>query len=505
MARARIVHRCTDCGATNPKWAGRCPACDAWNTLVEELDSPEPAPTVPGRPASAPTLLADVDVHVGRPAPTAIGELDRVLGGGLVAGSVTLLGGEPGVGKSTLLTQLVLAWPGPSLYVSAEESAQQVRLRAGRLGPLDERNLWVLAETSLPHILGAIDQVRPTLVVIDSIQTIADPELGSAPGSVVQVRGCAQRLVAEAKARDLPIVLVGHVTKEGGLAGPRALEHVVDTVLSFEGDRHHALRLLRAVKHRFGSTSELGVFSLGAAGLDGVPDASRLFLTDRRAGVPGSAVTPTLDGHRPLLVEVQALTNPVQTAVPPRRSAQGIDAGRLALLLAVLERRAAMSMAQHEVFASAVGGVRLTEPGADLAVCLAVASARLDRALPDDVVMFGEVGLAGELRQAAQAQRRLAEAARMGFAAAVVPTNTPDVEGIALLRAGSIAHALQLVGMSRASHPASGARTGSPPSPAEPARPVTRPPSGAAEAPASYPPNVAVLRPFAPAHHGQVP
>ena len=492
MARVRLVHRCTECAATHAKWAGRCPTCDAWNTLVEDVESPEPVVAL--GPSAAPARLADVDVHVGRPTATGVGELDRVLGGGLVAGSVTLLGGEPGVGKSTLLTQLLLGWRGPSLYVSAEESVQQVRLRAGRLGPMGHRDLWVLAETSLPHILTAVDQLHPTLMVVDSIQTIADPELGSAPGSVVQVRGCAQRLVAEAKARDLPIVLVGHVTKEGGLAGPRALEHIVDTVLSFDGDRHHALRLLRAVKHRFGSTSELGVFSLGAAGLEGVPDASRLFLTDRRSGVPGSAVTPTLDGHRPLLVEVQALTNPVQSAVPPRRSAQGLDGGRLALLLAVLERRAAMSMAQHEVFASAVGGVRLTEPGADLAVCLAVASARLDRPLPDDVVLFGEVGLAGELRQASQAQRRLAEAARMGFATAVVPTNTPAVEGIALLRAGTIGHALELVGLSRASHPANGSRT-------PPATPV--PPAPAPALADSS--NVTRLRPLAPAHQGPPP
>jgi len=444
MSKARLVHRCSECGEAQPKWSGRCPACSAWNTLAEEADLPAAVAAAPG---ATPTRLSDVDVLVGRPTPTGIGELDRVLGGGLVAGSVTLLGGEPGVGKSTLLTQLAIGWAGRTLYVSAEESAQQVRLRAGRLGLAEDGDVWVLAETSLPHILAAIDQIRPTLVVIDSIQAIADPELGSAPGSVVQVRGCAHRLVAEAKGRALPVLLVGHVTKDGGLAGPRALEHVVDTVLGFEGDRHHALRLLRADKHRFGSTSELGVFSLGANGLEGVPDASRLFLTDRRPGVPGSAVTPTLDGHRPLLVEVQALTNPVQSAVPPRRSAQGLDAGRLALLLAVLERRAAMSMAQHEVFASAVGGVRLTEPGADVAVCLAVASARLDRPLPTDVVMFGEVGLAGELRQAAQAGRRLAEAARMGFAAAIVPTNTPAVDGIALLRARTIGHALELVGL----------------------------------------------------------
>ena len=276
-------------------------------------------------------------------------------------------------------------------------------------------SLWLLAETSLPHIVAAIDTVQPQLVIIDSIQSVADPDLGSAPGSVVQVRGCTHRLVAEAKSRGIPVMFVGHVTKDGGLAGPRVLEHVVDTVLSFEGDRHHALRMLRAVKHRFGSTNELGVFEMVERGLVGVPDASSLFLTDRRTGVAGSAVTPTLEGHRPLLVEVQALTNKVTSGVPPRRSAQGLDAGRLALLLAVLERRARMPVGQHEVFASAVGGVRLTEPGSDLPVCLAIVSALVDHPLPPDLISFGEIGLAGELRQVAHASRRLAEAARLGF------------------------------------------------------------------------------------------
>ncbi|MCU1502967.1 MAG: repair protein RadA [Ilumatobacteraceae bacterium] len=451
MAKARVVYRCNDCGTTHPKWGGRCPACNAWNTLIEDVEGPDPATVLAlaHGPSAMPTLLGDVDALVGRPQPTGIAEIDRVLGGGLVPGSVTLLGGEPGIGKSTLLTQLLARWPGRTLYVSAEESAQQVRLRAERLGAAANPALWLLPETSLPHIVAAIDQVQPTLVVVDSIQAIADPELGSAPGSIVQVRGCAHRLVAEAKQRGVPMILVGHVTKDGGLAGPRVLEHVVDTVLSFEGDRHHALRLLRAVKHRFGSTNELGVFEMVEEGLVGVPDASRLFLTDRRAGVAGSAVTPTLDGHRPLLVEVQALTNVVTSGAPPRRSAQGLDPGRLALLLAVLERRAQVPMAQQEVFASAVGGVRLTEPGADLAVCLAVASAQADIPLPPDVVLFGEVGLAGELRQASHAPRRLAEAARMGFAHALVPANTPEVAGIRLIRAATIVEALTAVGLRR--------------------------------------------------------
>jgi DNA repair protein RadA/Sms len=414
--------------------------------LVEEAESREA--TLPHASAAAtPMRIGSVDASFTQPHPTGIDEFDRVLGGGLVPGSVTLLGGEPGIGKSTLLLQLLARWPQRTLYVSAEESAQQVRLRAERLSAV-QPNLWLVPETGLPNILNAIETVQPELVVIDSIQAIADPALPSAPGSVVQVRGCAHRLVVEAKRRGLPIVMVGHVTKEGGLAGPRVLEHVVDTVLSFEGDRHHALRLLRAAKHRFGPTNELGVFEMTGDGLIGVPDASTLFLTDRRAGIAGSAITPTLEGQRPLLVEVQALTNTTSGGLPPRRSAQGLDAGRLALLLAVLDRRADLSLATHEVFASAVGGVRLTEPGADLALCLALVSALADQPLPGDVVVFGEVGLGGELRQVAHAPRRLAEAARMGFTRAIVPTNSANgVDGIALTRVATINEALQAVGL----------------------------------------------------------
>lgn len=457
MAKVKTVFRCIECGGTSPKWAGRCAACEAWNSLVEDLEEPATGRgdgVIPHALSAVATPIGEVDAHVARPCSTGIPEFDRVLGGGLVPGSVTLLGGEPGIGKSTVLLQLLARWPSRTLYVSAEESAQQVRLRAERLQAV-RPDLWLLPETSLPRIVAAIDEVRPELVVIDSIQTIADPDIASAPGSVVQVRACAHRLVGEAKQRGVPVVLVGHVTKEGSLAGPRVLEHVVDTVLAFEGDRHHALRLLRAVKHRFGPTSELGVFEMTGDGLQGVPDASRLFLTDRRTGVPGSAVVPTLEGHRPLLVEVQGLTNPVPPGVPPRRSAQGLDGGRLALLLAVLERRARLPMGGFEVFASAVGGVRLTEPGADLAVCLAVVSAVLDVPLPPDMVVFGEVGLAGELRQVAQAPRRLAEAARMGFRRAVVPANSPDdTAGMSLLRVATLDQALAVAGL----HPAHAGR-----------------------------------------------
>jgi DNA repair protein RadA/Sms len=449
MSKLRLVYRCTECATAYPKWAGRCSSCEAWNSMVEDVEGPDPdiASLLSATSAATAVPITEVDTLIGGPQATGIEELDRVLGGGLVPGAVTLLGGEPGIGKSTLLLQLAAAWPTRTLYVSGEESAQQVRLRAERLGALGP-SLWLLAETSLPHVIAALDTVQPQLVIIDSIQSIADPDLGSAPGSVVQVRGCTHRLVAEAKQRGIPMVLVGHVTKDGGLAGPRVLEHIVDTVLSFEGDRHHALRLLRAVKHRFGSTNELGVFEMVERGLAGVPDASSLFLTDRRTGVAGSAVTPTLEGHRPLLVEVQALTNKITPGAPPRRSAQGIDPGRLALLLAVLERRARLPMGQHEVFASAVGGVRLTEPGSDLPMCLAIVSALADHPLPSDVVSFGEIGLAGELRQVAHASRRLAEAARLGFTRAIVPANSANgVDGISLIRVSTIAEALMAVGM----------------------------------------------------------
>ena len=449
MAKLRLVYRCTECAGSHPKWSGRCITCGAWNSLVEDVEGPE-EPLVSlaaGMSLVAPgeaKPITEVDGSIGQPQPTTIPELDRVLGGGIVPGSVTLLGGEPGIGKSTLLMQLLAAWPARTLYVTAEESAQQVRLRAERLGALNE-NVWLLPEMNLHNIFKAIASVQPNLIVIDSIQTIADPELSSPPGSVVQVRGCAHRLVQEAKRSNIPVVLVGHVTKEGGLAGPRVLEHVVDTVLSFEGERHNALRLLRASKHRFGPTSELGLFEMTDAGMVGVPDASQLFLADRRTGVPGSVVVPTIEGQRPLLVELQALTNSVSGGAPPRRSAQGVDSGRLALLLAVLERRARISLAGHEVYASVVGGVKLAEPGADLGLCLALVSAVVNKPLPADLVVIGEVGLAGEVRQVAQVGRRLAEAARLGFTRAIVPASaSAKVDGIRVEGAATLTEALSL-------------------------------------------------------------
>ncbi len=450
MARPRTIFRCTACDQSAPQWVGRCPACRAWSTLEEEREpgrsvaALELGTPVPARP------ITEGDAGDGVVVPTGLDELDRVLGGGLVPGSVSLLGGEPGMGKSTLLLQVAGAAAAAGrrvLYVTAEEGRAQVRQRAERLAALHE-GLWLAAETFIPHILGHVAEIEPDLLIVDSIQAVSDPEVGSAAGTVTQVRAAAQQLVAEAKRRDLATVLVGHVTKDGALAGPRVLEHVVDTVLAFEGDRHHALRLLRAVKHRYGATSDLGLFEMADDGLRSVPDPSRLFLADRRAGVPGSVVVPTLEGHRPLLVELQALVVRSPLA-QPRRSAQGVDGGRLSLLLAVLDQRAGFSLAGHDVYALAVGGVRVIEPGADLALALAVASAAGDTPLDQDLAACGEIGLGGEVRQAAQSGRRLAEAARLGFRRVVVARSAPEPPpGLEAIRVDTLAQAVAAVGLS---------------------------------------------------------
>jgi DNA repair protein RadA/Sms len=408
------------------------------------------------RPESAAPLTSLTGESVD-PWPTGLAEVDRVLDGGLTPGSVTLLTGEPGIGKSTLLLQVASAMARRGLavlYVSAEESRAQVRRRAERLGALCDR-LWLAGDPTLDAIVGQLDDVGPQVLIVDSVQTVFDPDIDSVPGSVVQVRECSHRLVAEARSRDLAAVVVGHVTKDGAIAGPRLLEHVVDTVLSFEGDRHHALRLLRAIKHRFGSTLELGVFEMTDRGLGGVADAGRLLLADRQPGVSGSAVVPTVDGRRTLLVELQALVAPTP-AFQPRRSSQGVDAGRLAVILAVLERRAGLALSRSEVFALAVGGVRVVEPGADLALALAVASSHHGSPLPDGLVACAEIGLGGELRHVAQLQPRLAEAARLGFRVALVarsaPARHPDLE---LVRAASVSEAISRAGLAPIGSPTS--------------------------------------------------
>ncbi len=456
-----MVHRCTACGGATARWAGRCPACGEWNSLVEE-QAVEPVTSGrradgdrgqwPRDPHAADGIeralpLDAVDPSRSGPVPTGLAELDRVLGGGLVPGSVTLLGGEPGVGKSTLLLQVLAAMAGtgaPVLLVSAEESAPQVRRRAERLGPLPP-GLMLLATTDLSALPTALDDTAPALVVVDSIQAVSDPSAPGTPGSLGQVRACTDLVVHLAKAYRIPFVLVGHVTKEGALAGPRTLEHLVDTVLGVEGDRHHALRTVRATKHRFGPTGELGLFEMNDTGLAAVTDPYQLLLGDRRPGAPGSAILPAMQGQRALLVEVQALTSRTAPETPSRRSAQGVDGRRLALLLAVLEQRAGVPMVRTDVFASAVGGIRVLEPAADLALALALASAVTDRALPPDLVVFGEVGLGGEIRQVPHAPRRLAEASRVGFRHALVPESCPDgPRGMEVLHVRSLAQAVAL-------------------------------------------------------------
>lgn len=446
-ARRRTRFACMECGSVAPKWVGRCDGCGQWNTIVEE---PEPAVAPPAlvRPVTPAAPITDVSALDALPVPTGLGELDRVLGGGVVPGSVTLLGGEPGVGKSTLLLQVLAgtaAADRPVLYVTAEESAQQVRRRAERLGAL-RPDIFLAAETDLEAIVAHVDAVRPALVVVDSVQTIADPALGSAPGSVGQVRQCAHRLVGLAKERGVAVLLVGHVTKDGTLAGPRVLEHVVDTVLSFEGDRHHTLRLLRAVKHRYGSTQEVGLLAMGGAGLEAVADPSEMFLADRRPGVAGSVVVPVLDGHRPIVVEVQALL--AQSGGMPRRSVTGVDQGRVGLLLAVIDRRMGLPVMGLDTFAMAVGGAKVTEPGVDLALGLAIISSVTGQAVPADVVACGEVGLGGELRSVGGIERRLAEAARLGFRRAVVPRSTPALDvGLEVLRVPTLDAAVAVLGL----------------------------------------------------------
>jgi DNA repair protein RadA/Sms len=456
MAKVRTLHRCTECGGTSPQWVGRCPTCGEWGTLAEEVD--EAAATAaapawagwgaatPAGPARPSTEGPDAEVA---PVATGVEELDRVLSGGLVPGSVTLLGGAPGTGKSTLVLQASagLARAGATvLYACAEESPAQVRDRARRLGALHDR-LWLVGESLVPRILASVDEVKPDVLVVDSAQSVADPELASTPGSVAQVREVAQRLVREAKTRSLATVLIGHVTKEGALAGPRVLEHVVDTVLELDGDRHHALRLLRAVKHRFGSTSELGLFQLGEVGLEGVPDPSGLFLADRLPGVAGSTVVPTIEGHRPLLVEVQALVAGSSLA-EPRRSSTGLDRGRVSMLLAVLIKRLELDLGKADVYALAAGGVRVTEPAADLALALAIVSAASGRPVPPELVACGEIGLGGEVRSVNSLERRLSEAARLGFTRAVVPASAPDPPaGIRAVRVRSLEEAIASIGL----------------------------------------------------------
>ena len=440
------TYRCDTCGATSARWVGHCPSCAGWNTYRE---TPAPRPSHLRVLAGA-VPLCGVSTDAVRPLPTGVDELDRVLGGGLVGGSVTLLFGPPGIGKSTLLFQVLSSVSGRGVDVvlaSAEESLAQVGGRAGRIGTVPPR-LLALEGHDVVAVEAAVLEHRPAVVVVDSLQSVADPAIVQPAGSLAQVRACVERLTRLAKATDVPIVLVGHVTKDGDLAGPRAVEHLVDTVLSFEGDRHHALRVLTSVKHRFGPTGEVGLFEMRDDGLRALPDPGTLMLGDRMTGVPGSIVVPVLQGRRPLLVEVQALLG--GGAGGGRPHALGLDAGRVNLLMAVLACRTPMELTVPgpEFFVAAVGGITVSEPAADLGVALALASVALGRAVPADMVAFGELGLAGEVRMVPGADRRLAEARRAGFAAAVVPASTPseaDPPGMAVHRVRTLAEALARV------------------------------------------------------------
>jgi DNA repair protein RadA/Sms len=421
----KATYRCAECGWATSKWVGRCGECQAWGT-VDEVGAVTVRTTRAGAVTAPAQPILDVDVTQAELRPTGVGELDRVLGGGLVAGAVVLVAGEPGIGKSTLLLD-VCGREGRAgrrvLYVTGEESAAQVRLRAQRIEAL-ARTLYLAAETDLGAVLGHVEQVQPDLLVIDSVQTIGSAQVDGAAGNVAQVREVAAALIAAAKARGMATLLVGHVTKDGSIAGPRVLEHLVDVVVQFEGERHSRLRLVRAVKNRYGPTDELGCFDLSDTGITGLPDPSGLFLSPggtEREAVPGTCVTVTLEGRRPLLAEVQALVAP-SVAQSPRRATSGLDSSRVAMLTAVLERRARVRLGSADVYVSTVGGVKVTEPATDLAVALAVAGAANDRALVPGTVAFGEVGLSGELRPVGGVPRRLAEAARLGFRTAIVPS-----------------------------------------------------------------------------------
>src|SRR5436190_10625712 len=420
MAKAAVQFACSECGYAAGRWFGKCPGCDAFGTLVEETV----AKLGPARAAAKPLLrLVDVEAEEAARIPTGVPELDRVLGGGLVPASLVLVGGEPGVGKSTLLLMALAAISKErrALLVTGEESSAQVKLRAARLGGAER--VEILAETELENVLSTLETERPEVCVIDSVQTLYSQDVGSAPGSVGQVREAAARLLRTAKESGVATILVGHVTKDGTVAGPRVLEHLVDCVLQFEGDRYHAHRVLRAVKNRFGSTNELGVFEMTGAGLKGVPDPSEVF--GRIAGSEiGSAVVGALGGRAPILLELQALVAPTDLAMP-RRVATGIDPKRLAMIVAVLGRHARIALGSADVFVNVAGGVRIDEPGADLAVALAIASAARGVPVREGHAAFGEIGLTGRLRAAAQAERRLEECAKLGLAAAVVPVGAP--------------------------------------------------------------------------------
>ncbi|HSI29140.1 MAG TPA: DNA repair protein RadA [Methylophilus sp.] len=450
MAKAKTQYTCTECGASEPKWQGQCPSCHAWNTLVETV----PETATQSRFASlAPTAqlqkLADVEAQDVSRQQTGIAEFDRVLGGGLVAGGVVLIGGDPGIGKSTLLLQTVckVSQNLKSFYISGEESAQQIAMRAKRLG-LDASQVDVLAEINLEKISQVLQQHQPDLVIIDSIQTVYSEALQSAPGSVAQVRECSAQLTRIAKQLGISMILVGHVTKEGSLAGPRVLEHIVDSVLYFEGDQNSSFRLIRAFKNRFGAVNELGVFAMTEKGLREVSNPSALFLSHHDTPVPGSCITVTQEGTRPLLVEIQALVD-TSHAPNPKRLCVGLEQNRLAMLLAVLHRHAGVACFDQDVFINAVGGVKISEPAVDLAVLLSIVSSFKNKPLLNKLIVFGEVGLAGEVRPVQRGQERLKEAAKLGFTHAIIPKANAPKGGVPGLHIDAIDRLEQAIDLLR--------------------------------------------------------
>jgi DNA repair protein RadA/Sms len=453
MAKTKTIFSCQNCGYQSPKWLGKCPDCGSWNSLVEETFSTQPerqsySIAIPGRDLPPQSIIAIETSEEGR-IKTEITEFDRVLGGGLVVGSVVLIGGDPGIGKSTLLLQAMDRLARKSfniLYVSGEESLRQTKMRADRIGA-SSKDLYVLAENSLDKIIDTIRQYKPRVVIIDSIQTVFTSQLESAPGSISQVRESAGKLMLLSKSTGLSTFLIGHVTKEGAIAGPRVLEHMVDTVLYFEGERGHPYRILRAVKNRFGSTNEIGVFEMKDGGLEEVDNPSELFLAERPLNVPGSVVVSSLEGSRPILVELQALVTSTSYGMP-RRTTIGVDPNRVSLLVAVLEKKMGMNLAQQDIFVNVAGGVRIDEPAVDLGVISAVASAYLDKPIPPKTMVIGEVGLAGEVRGIHQAEVRMKEASKLGFKRCLLPkTNrariSADFDGFEMVAVGSVEEALE--------------------------------------------------------------
>jgi DNA repair protein RadA/Sms len=452
-ARSRPAYRCAECGWETTKWVGRCGECQAWGTVEEPGAAAKAGRTAPGAVSTPARPMTEIDVAASSATGSGVGELDRVLGGGVVAGAALLLAGEPGVGKSTLLLAVAARWAAAgrrTLYVTGEESAAQVRLRANRTNAVHPE-LFLAAETDVSAVLTHIEQVRPSLLVVDSVQAIGSPDIEGTPGGVAQVREVAATLVQVAKRQSLAVLMVGHVTKDGAIAGPRVLEHLVDVVLQFEGERTSRLRFVRAVKNRFGPVDEVGCFDLSADGIVEVADPTGLFVSRHSEPVAGTCVTVTMEGRRPLLAEVQALVAP--SSLPsPRRATSGLDAGRTGMVLAVLQRRARQKLAACDVYLATVGGARVVEPAADLAVAVATASAAADTAVTTDLVALGEVGLAGEVRRVAGLHQRLAEAARLGFRHALVPADVgaaplPRIAGLEVIAVPDVRSALRVVGL----------------------------------------------------------